>query len=177
MERPVHVASCRGDLKVKKTKKLLPSSGRNMCSNRNHARVTVWAVATVEECALLNPRQLVSGIIQACSWLISLDCIRTKLCWAIWSVSPKGAGLSCLCEGTVHNRQLCQGGHHATPELLPWGTPRAPCMWNCYQAPSSSVWKPFPSAFFCMFPKFLHCETIVWDGHFILQLKSWSPQP
>lgn len=116
--------------------------------------ITVCAMASVEESTLLNPSQLVSGIIQACSWLISLDCIRIKLCRAIWSVSPEGAGLSHVCKGTAHQAAVprrpasCACSSHY-PTAPPKGDPKDALYTELLPDSSQSfIWKSFS---FCIF--------------------------
>lgn len=81
----------RRGLKAKKTRKFCPHQGGTYIVIRTRLTVTAHTAPTVEECILLNPSQLVSGIIQACSSLISPDNIRTESGPAIWSVSLRGA--------------------------------------------------------------------------------------
>lgn len=128
-----------------------PHQGGTCAVIKTMLAVAVRARATVEKSVLLNPCQFVSGIIEACIWLISLDCIRIKLRWAIWSVAPKGADSAVCRNGAL--QAVAPGGplavqaHQATPELLPpqsssGGTPRVSCLWNRFQAPICSLSLP-----------------------------------
>jgi hypothetical protein len=120
--------------KGKRPRSSHPHQGLTYAVIRTMFSVTVCAMATVEESALLNPSQLVRDIIQACSSLISPDCIRIELCPAIWSVSLREAGLGHMWRGgsSAHPaaapRSLPAAHAHCTPE----GMPRMPCTWTCF---------------------------------------------
>lgn len=114
--------------------------------------VTLCAEATVEGSALLNLSQLVSGIIQACSGLISLDCVRMKLCPAIWTISTKGSGGLAICVrerctlGSCAKEAPAVCAHHTTQPLPARRAPRMPCTWICLQLLCSSPLGKLPTS-------------------------------
>lgn len=74
---------------------------REVCPHQGGTYLVIGTRLTVTECtapvakgSTLNPSQLVSGIIQACSFLISPDYIRIEPGPAIWSVSLWGVEMA-----------------------------------------------------------------------------------